>query len=227
MSDQESLEKKSKSVTSKTKKAAAKKTQQKTKKAMRQTQIPKVLTKTEKVGLDKGLEEDALLFDLEKVKELSRYELKQILSFLDPLHDEEKYQAFLKIYEEKEEPLVQKARLGLRVWSFFYEKLIIRIISLAWVFFAFGNIKEGLNELALNEAEISQQVFTMIVFMGLLVLNFSWRAFVAMYESKKKNFGSMFFRRHLSIRVVGKDGAPISFFRAFLRGLFRLFPLSM
>ena len=174
-----------------------------------------------------SVEKKSEFFDLEKIKELPCYELKQVLNFLDPLHDEEKYQTFLKIYEEKEEPLVQKARLGLRVWSFFYEKLIIRIISLAWVFFAFVNIKKGLNELALNEAEISQQVFTMIVFMGLFVLNLSWRAFVAMYESKKKNFGSMFFRRHLSIRVVGKDGAPISFFRAFLRGLFRLFPLSL
>ena len=38
-----------------------------------------------------SVEKKSEFFDLEKIKQLPRYELKQVLNFLDPLHDEEKY----------------------------------------------------------------------------------------------------------------------------------------
>ncbi|MCP4133355.1 MAG: MMPL family transporter [bacterium] len=141
---------------------------------------------------------------------------------------------FTKLYKKalNTAQKVQKASIGLRVWTYFYDKFILRIFIAIWlVLFSFlflpefsGNIRfnphgEGL---VISGTRVSGGEW-LIFFAGIFILSILWRLVMAFLESRYHSPS----RRALGIIVVDNNGNRIGFLKSFVRSLFKIFPLGI
>ena len=192
------------------------------------------------------IEKTASGLRLETLKNLNYDELKEVYQSFSDIDDEEAKSLIVRALDMVKKPSIEKARLGHRIWSYFYEKIPIRLFLLFWLFLA-SKLKNLIPDwmIVVDPDSISQMppplanfIFIentaislgMLMAMVILVLVWiSWRIWVAWLESNKNSGhpGSTYFRHNIGIVVVNKKGRAINPLFSFLRGLFRIFPLSL
>ncbi|RME89658.1 MAG: RDD family protein [Candidatus Hydrogenedentota bacterium] len=160
-------------------------------------------------------------------EEIEKLPLDEILEILDFLRREEMEKAFeevKKIYLAKQPPAIEIPESDLRIWSYYYDRRLAAYLSgfLGLIGYAVANFLWPHT----GHEKIS---FPVIIAVGIFFFSqFIGRIFLARHESKygKPTPGSSRHREKLGLRIVNKQGKPISFLRAFVRGLLRSFPLS-
>lgn len=155
-------------------------------------------------------------------------ELHEILDFIDEDEEKEKYDTIKEVLKEKVIEPIEKARIDERVWSYFYDKYIIRLVLFVWVALGLTVLKSFFSKkIPLGHVNtMNENVFVTII--GAVFIIILWRILYAFMESKpaKKAEGSTLVRKKLGLRLVTKNGTAPSFFRCFLRGLFKAFPFG-
>ena len=188
----------------------------------------------------------ARLLNSDNLKKLNYDELKEVYQTFDDIDEETSKSIVLSILQMTQKPSIEKAKLGHRIWSYFYEKIPIRLFILLWFFLA-AKLKTLISYwlFTVDPDSLSQIPSLLVNFifleskalsLGMLIaiaLLFAvwifWRLWVAWSESNAnfKHPGSTHFRQNLGLIVVNKRGKPINPLFSFLRGLFRVFPLSL
>ena len=187
------------------------------------------------------------------LEKLNYDELIEVYQTFADIDEEEPKKVVLSSLQAIPRPSVEKATLGHRIWSYFYEKVPIRLFILFWFFLAIklktlisyrllivdpdslqqippplvNFLPPLVNFLFLEDKSITLGIIIALIL--LLTVWISWRIWIAWLESNA-NFihpGSTYFRQHLGLIVVNKKGKPLNPIFAFLRGLFRIFPLSL
>ena len=191
-------------------------------------------------------ESKGLRVDIQHLKNLDKDELKEVYQVLSEVNHEESQEIVAKIIQETKAPPIEKAKIGHRVWTYFYDKAIFRVGLVIWFLF-FNPLKAAFDQkIPLPEdmetakfppflkplfTEQGDAIFLgSVIFIAVLLgLWISWRLWTAFMESKRNHHhpGSTFCRRNLRIVLVDRRGQPIGWLRTFLRGLFRLPIVSM
>lgn len=172
-----------------------------------------------------NLEEGVEHLTPETLDRLTHDELLQILDILP--EESEAFDRVKEFFDSKQKPSIETATIGHRIWSYFYDKMILRIILIIWLalgFFVFSEIWPE-EQMISAQQKISRGMLMTLAVLPVIVI--SWRLFIAFRESARSSTpGSTPARRHLGLRVVDRSGRPLSLTRSFLRGIFRWVPLS-
>ena len=170
--------------------------------------------------------------NLNEVKKMNYEELFELIHFFE-IDNDMKTVEILKPYLEKlHTPPIAVASLEDRIWSYFYEKYIIRIILVLWGIIGY-NLKEKIfswfsleSEVFMNGKEVS--TIALILGAGAAVIILIWRLYAAYMEStlnvKKRH--ALMFRRSIRILVINEDGSIPGMAKSFFRAFFRAFPFS-
>ncbi len=168
------------------------------------------------------VEEGTAEVDVSHLKNLHRDELLEIRDFVDEEKEPALYAAVNEAIRLHVQPRIQIARIDERVWSYFYDKYILRVLLALWVavvFFVIGPLLP-------QTADIRNLAIPVAVGGALFFIVF-WRVLLAKMEAGQPsgNAGSSPVRRKLGIRVVMADGSPPGLLRSFARGMLKAFPL--
>ncbi|MDH5716697.1 MAG: RDD family protein [Spirochaetia bacterium] len=181
--------------------------------------LPKELSTEE---IMKEAEEAEEHFQAEHLQNLDKDELKEILFMLENTDKEKEYEIVKNFYDKKKSPAIEKAKLGHRVWSYYYDNWIFRSIFFLTAPAIFFTVKKLTPDITTKN--------TVIAIAGYYVLlKLIWRLILAVKESSlsKKSAGSTFIRKKTGIVVLNKNGKPVNTLISFLRGLFRAFPFNL
>ncbi|MCS6983572.1 MAG: RDD family protein [Leptospiraceae bacterium] len=147
-------------------------------------------------------------------------ELLEIKDLVNPEREAELAKRIESTILRYEEPRIEIARLDERIWSYFYEKYLLRFLFLIWGGLVFLLVPNK------TEPEEGMPMALKVFLLGALVLIIAFRLSLAIFESQKKaSIPASPLRRKLGIAVFMQDGNPPGFFRALLRGFFKSFPL--
>lgn len=171
------------------------------------------------------------LMDRKILEQYNYDELKEIIQYIDEIDNKELYDQVIETIRQKVPLRIRKASLGHRIWSFYYERYLLRILYLIWAGIAFFMIKPNMSGyLIVGPNEIPRWIIIMVI--GALVLFNGWHAVMAFLESRLNHFfnKTTYFRRNLRIYVVNEDGGRISLLKSLLRSVFKtllLGPISI
>ena len=193
-------------------------------------------------------ESQSLEIDTRLLKKLDHDEIKEVYQVFKDLNDEASKEVIKKAAQASPlPPPIEKAKLGHRIWTYFYEKMIFRIPLVIWLFQSgflrkqfplevsipdgldFANTPGFLRKILLSESNEYLVLGGIIYVMGFVCIWLAWRVWIAYLESKrnKNHSGSTLLRRKLGVIVVNKKGEAVGWLRAFFRGLFRVPVFSM
>ena len=187
-------------------------------------------------------QEPALVFSDERIEKLTEGDVKLLYQrFVDT--KEEEAAAYIEgIYKKIDIPKITFPPLGYRIWTYFYEKSVIRVILLIWFFtrelwqkflnikyplpleIVYLNLPEVLTKALFADAGTKIALGTMVYMAGFFILIFLWRLYIAYHESSlnTKSSGMSPMRKTVRIMIVNRYGRPVNFALVFLRGLFRM-----
>jgi len=147
-------------------------------------------------------------------------DLMQLLNIIDSDKDAEKYEILREAWFALEHPPIVRAPMEIRIWTHFYERYLLRLGMIVWAVIAMVLLK-GYFQGDLSSAQRPALAA------GALLLWALWHVWMAFLESSPSRGGSSFLRRSMNIRVVTKDGKPLSFWKSFLRSFFKGFPINL
>jgi uncharacterized RDD family membrane protein YckC len=161
----------------------------------------------------------------ELLSKLDHNELEKMLIFLTEDRDSEQISLIQKELSARRRPRVQLATIGERVWSYFYDKLILRALLVLWVVLSFRVVKPAFpGKIQVTPAQ-SIPEFNIIFLVGILSVIVSWRIWLSVKESKLSGEGA-FSRKKLGIKIVQRNGHSPGLGKSILRGLFKTFPIQ-
>lgn len=96
-------------------------------------------------------------------------QLKRILSFFDPEIDQDKYNRVKAYIDKMEIPVVDKAHYGERIWSYFYEKYLLRVGLIIILMVGFANKSEPVIQASRREFS-SSWLYVFLAAAGLTIL---------------------------------------------------------
>jgi uncharacterized RDD family membrane protein YckC len=161
----------------------------------------------------------------ELLEKLDHNELEKMLIFLTEDRDPDQITMIQKELKDRKRPRVQLATVGERVWSYFYDKIILRILLLLWVILSFQLIKPVFpGAIQLTPAQSIPQ-FNIVFMLGLVSVIISWRLWLSYKESSLSGEGALS-RKKLGIKVVQSDGQSPNLGKSILRGCFKTFPIQ-
>ena len=200
---------------------------------------------------DDNFEQKSSSLSSKLLEKLNHDDIKEVYQTFIDLDDEASKEIVAQSIKKIKTPPIEIARIGHRIWTYFYEKTILRIALLLW-FFQSNLLKKILpfeipilfnldleqmpsffRKILLSEpgAESPTHIVAggLFFFVGFIVIWITWKFWLAYLESKwNKNYsGSTLLRRNLGIIVVDKQGEPIGIIKTFLRGFFRMPIVSM
>ncbi len=193
-----------------------------------------------------ALETTSSKVNIEQFKKLDHDELKEIYQLFSDIREEETLKKIEDIYKDVYIPAIEKAKLGHRIWSYFYEKYPIRIIIILWLILGtslkklipfeiklpvtadFSKMPTGLRDFLFSADSTAIPLGMILYILVPILILIGWRIFLSFLESNRNSrfSGSFFTRSKLGIAVVDKYGKPLPWGKSFLRGLFRIFPIS-
>lgn len=181
---------------------------------------------------------------LEEIKDMDHQELTELLQFYELEDDIERYKKAHPFLKKTKEARIEAAPIPLRLWSYFYDKYLWRLSAGGWLILwsaainswldrkltgpwlddALENMRDPMMKSWLEEG---LPVSHLILGTGLFLLWVGFRLFHSYTESNTNTRwgGSSVYRSRIRIVVVNSAGERLGFFRAFLRSIFRLFPL--
>lgn len=172
-----------------------------------------------------------ILLDETRLSEFNYDELKEIVQFVDEVDNSQLYEKIIQTIRNKTPKKIRIANIGHRIWSYYYERYLLRIVYLTWIALAYFFIKPSISGFyIIGSNEIPK--WSIVTIAGLLILFNIWHAVMAFLESKWNRFfnKTTYFRRNLGIYVFNEDGSRISFTKSVLRSIFKtilLGPLSI
>ena len=196
-------------------------------------------------------EKQSLEINSKLLEKLHHDDIKEVYQIFNDLDNEASKEIVAQAMKKVEAPPIEIARIGHRIWTYFYEKTILRIALLIWFFqlnllkkilpfeipfpsnFDVEQVPRFLRKILFSQpgAETITHVMmgSLVFLFGFVVIWVSWRIWLAYLESKrnKNHSGSTLLRRNLGIIVVNRKGESIGILRALLRGLFRIPVFSM
>jgi len=170
--------------------------------------------------------------NLNEVKKMNYTELFELIHYFE-VEDDFDTVNILKPYLDKLKSIpIQLASLEDRIWSYFYEKYILRIVLVLWGIIGYNLKDKFLSWFSLDENiqmnGESVPAIALIIGVVAVIIILAWRIYTAFMESnlnvKKRH--ALRFRRSMRILVVNKDATIPGIFKSFFRGLFRAFPFS-
>lgn len=161
----------------------------------------------------------------ELLSKLDHNELEKMLIFLTEDRDSEQISMIQQELNSRSRPRVQLATIGERVWSYFYDKLILRGLLVLWVILSFQAIKPAFPGVIQVTPAQSIPEFNVVFMLGILTIILSWRVWLSFKESKHSSEGA-FSRKKLGIRVVQRNGQSPGLGKSLLRGFFKTFPIQ-
>ncbi len=197
------------------------------------------------------LEKKSLGLDYKLLEKLNHDDIKEVYQVFVDVDDETSKEFVAKAMKKIRPPPIEIARVGHRIWTYFYEKTILRIALLLWFFqlsflkkilpfqlpipfgFDLEQMPIFLKKILLSEpgAESPTHIVVggLLFFVGFILIWAAWRFWLAYLESRWNKYysGSTLLRRKFGIIVVNKEGGSIGILRTFLRGFFRIPVLSM
>ncbi|MES0490968.1 MAG: hypothetical protein ABUK01_13305 [Leptospirales bacterium] len=187
------------------------------------------------------LEESNLHID--EIKKMNFRQVSEIIHFFKLENNQEKIKELTPYLEKLTEPAIEFAPTDLRVWTYFYEKYMLRALLAGWAFLTLAVVQGIIKKIGIFDSYITwQENFLMemnpeipealTTFMsipligGLLAIMVGWRILIAYQESNLNTKGKHAprIRRRVRIIIVNKDGTIPGIGKTFLRGLFKLFP---
>jgi len=187
------------------------------------------------------LEETSL--HIEEIKKMNFRQVTEIIHFFNLENNEKKIKELTPYLDKLTEPAIEFAPMDLRVWTYFYEKYLLRLVLGAWAFInlvivqgVFKKLEKFDSYLVWQEnvlmnmhpemPELLTTFMSIPLIGGLFALIAGWRLLIAFQESKSNIKGKHAprVRRKVRIVIVNKDGTIPGMGKTFLRGLFKLFP---
>ncbi len=192
-------------------------------------------------------ENQNLKIDLKVLKKLDYDDIQEIYQIFNDIDDEDSKAIVRKAMETIKPPDIEIAKISHRIWTYFYEKLILRIAFFIWFLqlnflkniFSFeisfspnfdtSNIPSIFKKVLFSNSGSHLILGGIIFLLGFICLWVIWKIWLAYLESRynKNHSGSTFLRRKVGLIVVDKKGETIGWLRVFLRGLFRIPIVSM
>ncbi len=179
----------------------------------------------------------------EELKKMNYRQLKELMLFYELEGDVERFEIARKFLAKKKEDPIEFAPIGLRIWSYYYEKNLFRLAVGAWVLFWVMFIKpfltykmkwEQYDHFLTNVKSASAAKYLangiplagVLLVLGILLLWAGWRLWMAYLESSKnKSWGhSTFYRRKIRLIIVDSHGEFLPMKRLLLRGAMKMFP---
>ena len=194
-----------------------------------------------------NFENQTLKIDFQSLKKLDHDDIKEVYQIFNDIDDEDSKAIVKKAMGVIKPPDIEIGKISHRIWTYFYEKFILRIAFFIWFLqldflkniFPFkipfppdldaSNIPSILKKVLLSNSGSHLILGGIIFLLGFICLWIIWKTWLAYLESQhNKNYsGSTFLRRKLGLIVVDKKGETIGWLRVFLRGLFRIPIVSM
>ncbi len=162
------------------------------------------------------------LLDKEHLASYNYDELKEIVQYVDPIDNPKVYQLVIETLRERVPRRIRIATIGHRIWSFYYERYLARVLYVGWFLVSFLMIKPSMPGVWILGSKEYDQWF--MIFLGGLFLLFNlWHTLMAFLESNRNKFfhKTTYFRRNLGIYVVDRNGKRIKIARSILRSIFK------
>lgn len=166
---------------------------------------------------EKQIEESEIAPELvefrEQIQGMDHTEILELMNLINEDAEPEKTRILSEAYLSIEAK-IELPPIGLRVWTHFYERYILRLGAIVWAVIIFLVLK----------GVLIQQIQRPLFALGALALWALWHVWMAWLESRS---GSSYLRRTAGIRVVKSDGTPPGFLISLLRTFFKGLPLSL